>query len=468
MSPPINDVATVVSKPMPIGRLPPGSWHTTAATDGQQHSNSVADKIAKPLPVRNTFIHFKEHVEEEKPSRVLRKNNTDSPPNAAQRHPTVGEQAQRAASESPVDEGGNEVADDASQSSSRKDNESSRKWADISEEEEDGDQQPVVAEWANSLRDRTPSEGSPQNTPPGTFVSFAQEGGPPGEFYLPSKVTGSATSGASQNTSPALLGAWGMTPPPSVTPGYVPDMPFLPASSTTACSTPSPHLAPNNPSKVALSLSDTIQMPPTPSESAQHATPIHVQGQSASQHDLVKLAELKTREAWPTTPKPRPPCNRSNADWSTPKQAGSVVSTTSRTQTPPSSCRSATSVNTNASLGAVPSVLLDGDGIFFSLTIRRAQGVTVGLRVNRSVDSRILQVHQVLVGGAVDAFNRQSAGDRVGIGKTVLPMDKVVSVNGKTDSFCMLKELSTKFLLRILVIRGGFDHELCQGPPEDV
>lgn len=218
-------------------------------------------------------------------------------------------------------------------------------------------------------------------------------------------------------------------------------------------------------SRMALSLSDRLEMPyhlcTTP-------IPISKKTEPKSPPTTMSKQERPTtsgRDRVPTTPVPRSNNPAACAlEWSPQhnSSANSRVSATALTQTPPSSFRSSASTP----LGPMPSIQLDGDGIFFSVTIRRAESVAIGLRLDRSVDGRILQVRAVLPGGAVEAFNRQSAGG-AGVGKLVLPGDKIVCVNGKTDCFSMFSEFSSKLLSRILVVRGGPDHELCVGSVDD-
>mmetsp|Transcript_109262 Transcript_109262/g.308233 ORF Transcript_109262/g.308233 Transcript_109262/m.308233 type:complete len:326 (+) Transcript_109262:125-1102(+) len=102
-----------------------------------------------------------------------------------------------------------------------------------------------------------------------------------------------------------------------------------------------------------------------------------------------------------------------------------------------------------------PSVVLDGDGIFFTFTIRRDDNVSLGLNVSQSTDGKALLVHSVRPGGAIDAWNKQCITADNGCGKHVMPADKVVSVNGRTDCSGMLLEIKDNLLLKLVVVRGA-------------
>lgn len=106
-------------------------------------------------------------------------------------------------------------------------------------------------------------------------------------------------------------------------------------------------------------------------------------------------------------------------------------------------------------LPAVP-VFLEGDGIFFSLTLRRADDTGLGLHVEPTDDGRSLVVHSIVQGGAIEAWNRQAAA-RGGAAafKAVQSGDKIACVNGSLEVESMLLEIRTKLLLKLMVVRSG-------------
>lgn len=135
---------------------------------------------------------------------------------------------------------------------------------------------------------------------------------------------------------------------------------------------------------------------------------------------------------------------------------------------PPRSCmatscsqRSARTMTPEANQQTNPvPVFLDGDGLFFSFSIRRADDGGLGLNVEPSSDGRVLLVQSVLPHGAIEAWNRQTRGAAKAPWKAVMPGDKIVCINGATDVAEMLEEIKAKLLLRLLVVRGGLDHEM--------
>lgn len=91
---------------------------------------------------------------------------------------------------------------------------------------------------------------------------------------------------------------------------------------------------------------------------------------------------------------------------------------------------------------------------FFSFTLRKADGVGLGLDLQRSIDNRVLVVREVAPKGAIDAWNRQAVkGPHEE--KALNPGDKIVCVNDRTDCDSMLAECTEKFLVKISVVRGG-------------
>ncbi|CAJ1421937.1 unnamed protein product [Effrenium voratum] len=72
--------------------------------------------------------------------------------------------------------------------------------------------------------------------------------------------------------------------------------------------------------------------------------------------------------------------------------------------------------------------LVGGCGIF-SFTLRKADGAELGLNVSHSADDRVLCVEGIREGGAVEAWNRQCGAGTPFAEKTVLPGDRILSVN---------------------------------------
>jgi hypothetical protein len=96
-----------------------------------------------------------------------------------------------------------------------------------------------------------------------------------------------------------------------------------------------------------------------------------------------------------------------------------------------------------------------GDGIFFTFTIRRVEGGSLGLQVEPSANEDGLAVRGISPGGAIEAWNRQCYGSPCQH-KAVQPGDKIACVNGVSECAEMLEEVKTKQLLKLLVVRGGF------------
>jgi len=106
-----------------------------------------------------------------------------------------------------------------------------------------------------------------------------------------------------------------------------------------------------------------------------------------------------------------------------------------------------------------PFMLFDSGAVFYGFTLRRADGVGLGMDVARSDGNRTLLVTSVLAGGAVEAWNRQVVGSQ-NAGKAVVPGDKIVRVNS-CQGCCegMLAECRDKLLVKLLLVRGGVDCE---------
>mmetsp|Transcript_83563 Transcript_83563/g.237089 ORF Transcript_83563/g.237089 Transcript_83563/m.237089 type:complete len:409 (-) Transcript_83563:57-1283(-) len=92
----------------------------------------------------------------------------------------------------------------------------------------------------------------------------------------------------------------------------------------------------------------------------------------------------------------------------------------------------------------------------FSVKLRRADQVPVGLDLQGDADDRCLIVRAVRPDGAVEAWNRQCAGDA----REIRPGDRIVRINDAEDPHSMGQECLTKFFLKVTVLRGGGDHAL--------
>jgi len=123
----------------------------------------------------------------------------------------------------------------------------------------------------------------------------------------------------------------------------------------------------------------------------------------------------------------------------------------------PSTARSATA--SEASAGG-SSGWEEVDAFVFSLTLRLADDVELGLSTSQAGHDRHLRIEGVLPGGAAEAWNRQ-CGSSGSVEKVLLPGDKIVGVNAVAgDPQAMLLECGSKQLLRLQVVRVG-----CSAPP---
>lgn len=87
----------------------------------------------------------------------------------------------------------------------------------------------------------------------------------------------------------------------------------------------------------------------------------------------------------------------------------------------------------------------------FKLTLRRADNVPLGLDIRTGEEDKCLVVEAVRPGGAVEAWNRQCAGDM----REIRAGDRIVNINGSEDAETMRKECLDKHLLRMTVMCGG-------------
>lgn len=86
----------------------------------------------------------------------------------------------------------------------------------------------------------------------------------------------------------------------------------------------------------------------------------------------------------------------------------------------------------------------------FSLTLRRADNVPLGLDVVGDPNSDALLVEGIRLGGAVEAWNRQCHGDS----REIRRGDRIIMINGVKDADSMKEECLNKHLLRMSVVRG--------------
>jgi hypothetical protein len=84
-----------------------------------------------------------------------------------------------------------------------------------------------------------------------------------------------------------------------------------------------------------------------------------------------------------------------------------------------------------------------------ALTLRRVDGQPLGLEVRPDTDLSCLHVERIQPGTVVEAWNRQCKGEP----RTILPGDRVVSVNGATKPDDMRKEFGQKLLLKLELVR---------------
>merc|ERR1712113_491383 len=91
-------------------------------------------------------------------------------------------------------------------------------------------------------------------------------------------------------------------------------------------------------------------------------------------------------------------------------------------------------------------------GYVFRFTLRRADGVSLGLEVERDMNDRALLVRTVFQNGAVDAWNRQCVETRMGW-KAVLPGDRIVQANKALGCEAILEEIKQRFLLHLVIAR---------------
>lgn len=100
-----------------------------------------------------------------------------------------------------------------------------------------------------------------------------------------------------------------------------------------------------------------------------------------------------------------------------------------------------------------PFIFCEGGGCVFGFTLRRADGVELGLDFELQDSGDALVITGIKPAGAIEAWNRQCAGGPAA-GKAVMVGDKIVDVNSKTDQFSMALECQNSQMLRITILRG--------------
>lgn len=85
----------------------------------------------------------------------------------------------------------------------------------------------------------------------------------------------------------------------------------------------------------------------------------------------------------------------------------------------------------------------------FTLTLRRADTVPLGLDVVGEDGGGCLTVQSIRPGGAVEAWNRQCPGEL----REIQPGDRIVCINDHEDATAMREECLTKHLVKMTVVR---------------
>jgi len=126
-------------------------------------------------------------------------------------------------------------------------------------------------------------------------------------------------------------------------------------------------------------------------------------------------------------------------------------------RTPPQAMQAAWPPNLAQQPPPSPFFSLEGSALF-SLTLRRADAVTLGLDIQRDEHKQELVVERVIPGGAAEAWNRQCFAGPFS-SKAVVPEDRIVGINGRCDCAGMLEECRYNQLLKLYVVRGDLAHE---------
>jgi hypothetical protein len=108
---------------------------------------------------------------------------------------------------------------------------------------------------------------------------------------------------------------------------------------------------------------------------------------------------------------------------------------------------------------AQPTLAIDSNDVVFGLTLRLAEGVGLGLNVDRSHDDQALIIKTVRKQGGIMSWNRMVATSPQCM-KVVVPGDKIVLVNGKADCDGMLEEVRNRLLVKLTICRSGVDLQM--------
>lgn len=91
----------------------------------------------------------------------------------------------------------------------------------------------------------------------------------------------------------------------------------------------------------------------------------------------------------------------------------------------------------------------------FSITLRKADDVSLGLCIQADQAGKVLVVQNVVPGGAVESWNRQCFNESCLVDHIVVPGDHLIIVNGvEGDAQQMLKQCTQKRLVKLAVGRG--------------
>lgn len=90
----------------------------------------------------------------------------------------------------------------------------------------------------------------------------------------------------------------------------------------------------------------------------------------------------------------------------------------------------------------------------YSISLRKADGLGLGLEVTRLEDPPGLRVESIDPAGVVEAWNRRCIGD-FPPERIVRPHDVIIAVNGHGMPDVMLKEFETQWVLRLTLVRGS-------------
>lgn len=92
----------------------------------------------------------------------------------------------------------------------------------------------------------------------------------------------------------------------------------------------------------------------------------------------------------------------------------------------------------------------------FTITLRRADNVPLGLDVRGDAGAPNLVVEAVRVGGAIEAWNRQCAGDT----REIRAGDLIIKINSAEDADSMREQCLSRLLVKMTVLRSAGAAEL--------